>query len=132
MRPHLIASLATALMAVACVSPTSLREKASYLDLQSARSAADVAVCITEGWENAGLFGLPLPIVSRTNPMGFTVFYQPQNLLGQTTVPNLADVSTTPGGYRTVYYKYPVVDEARFDSVVKSCQSVRPASTAVQ
>lgn len=115
---HLVAGAVTILL-LGCATPADLRTHAPALELTSSRPAKPVAICITDRWENLGIFGGTIPINMRPITNGYTVSWR-NEAWGHTGL--LADINDVADGSKTHYFKNAVLGEQSFDKAVIECQ----------
>lgn len=106
-------AIAAAVLLVAC-APMNTRDQAPAEVFESAKSAKDVAVCISDAWDAFGTPAQMRPIkdgysVSWINPAwGFAAL--------------VVDVADRSSGSQSTYFKKLVLGEGRHDRVVRECQ----------
>jgi hypothetical protein len=101
-----------------CTTPSQMREAAPVAQFSSAKTAKSVALCVVNHWENSGIGGTP-SVTFRPTETGFTVAVR-NEMIGSTQL--LADISDSPAGSTTRYFKGAVLGEGAFDAGVKACQ----------
>lgn len=113
-----LAPVLVAVLMVACATPAEIRTQTPALKVESKLPSKLVAICITENWEGAGLFGLPMPVYMRQIKNGFTVFIR--DFHNRTTL--IVDIEDTSSGSKSALYDNfgPGVDD--FVDIVKRCQ----------
>ena len=101
-----------------CTTPAELRQKGPILEQKSLRAAKNLAACIAEGWENAGVYMAQVNMRIATG--GYTVAIR-----GESSTPMLADITDAPsGGSLTSLYSviFNSAQERKFSEVVIRCQ----------
>ena len=102
-----------------CATPADMRTRVPSLELTSNHPAKPVAICISDRWENLGVFGGTIPVNMRPTSDGYTVSWR-NEAWGHTGL--LVDVNDTSTGSITRYFKNVVLGEGSFDNAVKECQ----------
>ena len=97
---------------VGCATPNDLRQKAPDLQLNSAKSAKDVAMCIADKWENADY---AIPVSMRETSTGYTLLTYHQG-----NTPYMCDIKNVGSGSQTSFY-YTLI-ASRPGEAVKDCQ----------
>ena len=101
-----------------CTTPAELRQKGPILEQKSLRDAKNVAACIAEGWENAGVYMAQVNM--RIAKGGYSVAIR-----GETSTTLLADIADAPSGESmTSLYSglFNSAQERKFSEVVIRCQ----------
>lgn len=116
--------LIIALALTACATPSELRKTPAVLDVSSNKPAKQVAICISEGWENAVPTGAltPMPINTSLKANGYSIIGKSRSLLGGQGTVILADIADTTSGSTTRYYKNGWPGFGSHDVIVTSCQ----------
>ncbi len=116
---QIVATTIAAFAVTGCSTPATLRNSTPDIELSSVRMAKDVAICITDRWENgAGSLGATVPVNMRESARGYTVLW----LNGTGGAGMLADVDSAGAGSRTRYYRGGVLGAGTFESSLRDCQ----------
>lgn len=115
----LIIALSITSILVGCATPSEMRLTQPSAEYRSKRSAKDVAICISDRWENSGGLGTTVPVKMRPTITGQTVSIR-NDAWGHT--PLMADIDDDGAGSRTRYFKKLVLAEGTFDKIVLECQ----------
>ena len=99
---------------VGCATPNDLRQKAPDLQLNSAKSAKDVAICITDKWEASPVGSAP--VTMRETKTGYTVL-----MLCNTNACLMSDIFSNENGSRTCFYNNAILADG-YVKDVKDCQ----------
>lgn len=102
-----------------CASPSEMRKGEPFLNLNSPKSAKSVAICVSDKWENLGIFNTTIPVTMRLTSNGFTV-----SVFNATTSQTnfLLDITETTGGSNSLYFKGINALGDSFDDAVRGCQ----------
>ena len=112
--------IVAALVLSGCVTTTQLRSGTPVIETGSAKPSRAVAACITEKWQNAGIFGMGLRVDNQILEDGYSVSISTET--GQ-IVQLLADVRDNGPGSTTKFYKPNfVLSTGRFEDAVRACQ----------
>ena len=99
--------------------PIDTKEQPPAHSYTSAKSAQDVAICISDTWDTLGAAAQMRPIQA-----GYTVsFLNP--VTGVAAL--LVNVTTTSSGSSTVYYKKRIVGESGHEKAIETCQNSQPS-----
>lgn len=99
--------------------PQKLRNSEPKFEISSDKSSEQLAMCISEGWENTNVLGGSPVVNYRLTSYGNTV-----SLVIGGSISHLADIKSTPKGSTvSVYSDVPVIGMDLSLTVVLNCQS---------
>lgn len=102
-----------------CATPNILRNKDPFLTYVSHKSTQELAMCITDRWENLKRMGAPAQINMRPTEQGF-IIYHLESFYGYTML--LVDIVKVENGTILKYWKHLALGEKAFDEAVVACQ----------
>lgn len=121
----IIACSMLALLTGCTINPADLRKQKPNLELTSSKTSKQVAICIADKWENTtavGALSSP-PVNMRITSEGYSIIvYNPPNGFGGAAPISIADISDTPSGASSIYYRPSIIGFGRFEDAVKQCQ----------
>ena len=103
----------------ACASPAQMRQEKPFLQLKSAKSSKEIALCVSGKWENLGILRTAVPVNMRLADNGYTLSVF-NAAISQTDY--LLDIVNVGNGSESKYYKRINALGESFDSAVKNCQ----------
>lgn len=123
LKPVQIAIIAAVIpMLYACATPNQTRSKGSSLIEHSKNPAKQVAICISDGWENAPAFSRAGTVNTSIKPDGYTISVTTFALFIGNHVSLFVDVKDTGNGSEIHYYNNdPLVTEKYYKSTISEC-----------
>jgi hypothetical protein len=116
--PARLSCLGAALLLAGCTSVGELRDKPPEFVLESSKPSKQVAGCISDAWEGAGIVLTPTVTVKPTDK-GFSVQVRSEHL----GVRVLADVDDRETGSSTRFFLGSMPFGDRFADAVRNCQN---------
>src|SRR3989338_9553476 len=106
-----------------CATPADIRARSPSLELTSSRPAKDVAMCISDRWENSDIWGkwqAGIPINMRQTQDGYTILASVMTAFA--IYPGfLVDINDTPSGSSMRYFENAVAGASSLRNAVKEC-----------
>lgn len=114
--------ISTVCMIAGCATPNEMRAAKPDIYFNSDKLAKDVAVCISDKWENikTALYLRSLPTSLKFNKDGFEVVVTANGIFGSKTVA-LADVKELPKGSSISFYSDPI-GTSSYAEILTECQ----------
>ena len=120
----LLFTLFVAIVLTGCATPSDRRNNPPDIVTSSKKSAKEVALCISEKWENSKpfmAFSSP-PVNTSIRANGYSITATDINAMGSTWTITLADVTEVNTESTTKYYKMAGGGFGDYDQAVKACQ----------